>query len=269
MKDKDYLEFFSNQPKNIITSIDGNRGRGKTLLMTDFLAHNPNLPKYINYKTKLPNCLNLDISELLDLKANNRIMVAITESTTLLDTMKVNTYLGQWLSYVSMQSRKIGDYGVDVLIDTQVLSTIQNRFLTQVDLYISALGLGDKGFYYSLSFENLDINPFAFKKIKYLPFSEAFQLKDLYDTMEKFKPENLEDLKFNVTSRDKRKEIIDSLVKEILSNKEKYGIKGKTGLAGNTVTMKQISSILLDMGKSDDLSYYLHPKINLELSKSV
>ena len=36
--------------------------------------------------------------------------------------MKVNTHLGQWLSYVSMQSRKIGDYGVDVLIDMQVLS---------------------------------------------------------------------------------------------------------------------------------------------------
>ena len=29
--------------------------------------------------------------------------------------------------------------------------------------------------------------------------------------------------------------------------------------------MKQLSSILLDMGKSDDLSYYLHPKINMEL----
>jgi hypothetical protein len=269
MNNKDYLKFFSNQPKNIITSIDGKRGKGKTLLMTDFLAQNPNLPKYINYKSKLPNCFCLDVSELLDLKADKRIMVGITESTTLLDTMKVNTYLGQWLSYVSMQSRKIGNYGVDVLIDTQVLSTIQNRFMTQVDLYVHALGIGEKGFYYSLSFEDLDINPFAFKKIKYLPFNDAFMLKDLYNTMEKFKPENLEDLKFNVTSREKRKEIINNLVKEILRNKEKYGIVGKTGLAGNTVTMKQISSILLDMGKSDDLSYYLHPKINLELSRNV
>ena len=268
MKDKEYFAFFSNQPKNIITSIDGNRGKGKTLLMTDFLAQNPDLPKYINYETKLPNCNKLEVSELLDLKANKRLMVGITESTTLLDTMKVNTYLGQWLSYVSMQSRKIGDCGVDVLIDTQVLSTIQNRFLTQVDLYVSALGLGEKGFYYSLSFENLDYNPFAFKKIMYLPFCDAFQLKDLYNTMEKFKPENLEDLKISVMSRDKRKELIDGLVKEILEHKDKYGIKGKTGLAGNTVTMKQISSILLDMGKSDDLSY-LHPKINLELSRNV
>ena len=27
MNDKDYFKFFSNQPKNIITSIDGNRGK--------------------------------------------------------------------------------------------------------------------------------------------------------------------------------------------------------------------------------------------------
>lgn len=267
MNDKQYLDFFSNQPKNIITAIDGDRGTGKTLVMTGFLALNPKLPKYINFKADLPNIYPLEISELLELKADSRIMVGITESTTLLDTMKVNTHLGQWLSYVSMQSRKIGKEGIDVIIDMQVLSTIQSRFMTQVNMYIHALGLGEKGFYYVLSKENLEINPFAIRQLKYLPFHDAYKLKDVYDTMERFKPENVENLKLNVMSQEKRKVIVDELVKEILAHKEKYGIKFKTGKAGNTVTMKQISSILLDMGKSDELSYYLHPKINMELLK--
>jgi hypothetical protein len=265
MNDKQYLEFFSNQPKNIITAIDGDRGKGKTLIMADFLALNPDLPKYINFKADLPNTYPLEVSELLDLESDKRIIVGITESTTLLDTMKVNTHLGQWLSYVSMQSRKIGECGIDVIIDMQVLSTIQTRFMTQVNLYIHALGLGEKGFYYVLSKENLEVNPFAFRQLKYLPFSDAYKIKDIYNTMEKFKPDNIDNLKISVMSQDKRKIIVDELVKEILGNKKKYGIAGKTGKAGNTVTMKQISSILLDMGKSDDLSYYLHPKINMLL----
>jgi hypothetical protein len=268
MNDKQYLEFFVNQPKNIITAIDGKRGRGKTLLMTDLLAINPELPKYINFKAELPNVFPLEVSELLELNSEKRIIVGITESTTLLDNMKGNTYLGQWLSYVSMQSRKIGQCGIDVIIDMQVLSTIQSRFMTQVNMYIHALGLGEKGFYYILSKENLEINPFAYRQLKFLPYSDAYKLKDVYNTMEKFKPDNVENLKINVMSQEKRKIIIDELTKEILSKKEKYGIRFKTGKAGNTVTMKQISSILLDMGKSDDLSYYLHPKINMELLRS-
>jgi hypothetical protein len=265
MNDKQYLEFFSNQPKNIITAIDGNRGTGKTIVMTDFLAVNPDLPKYINFKAELPNIYPLEVSELLDLDSDKRIMVGITESTTLLDNMKSNTHLGQWLSYVSMQSRKIGQCGVDVLIDMQVLSSIQSRFMTQCNLYVHALGLDAKGFYYVLSKENLEVNPFAKRQLKYLPYSEAYSIKDVYDTMERFKPDNVENLKISVMSQEKRKIVINELVKEILKNKKKYNIEGKTGRAGNTVTMKQISSILLDMGKSDDLSYYIHPKINMEL----
>jgi hypothetical protein len=164
-----------------------------------------------------------------------------------------------------MQSRKIGKSGIDVIIDMQVLSTIQSRFMTQVNMYIHALGLGEKGFYYVLSRENLELNPFAKRTLKYLPFIDAYKLKDIYDTMERFKPENVENLKISVMSQEKRKILVDELVKEILSHKDKYGIRFKTGKAGNTVTMKQISSILLDMGKSDDLSYFLHPKINMEL----
>jgi hypothetical protein len=265
MNNKQYFSFFNNQPKNIITAIDGDRGKGKTLVMTGFLASNPLLPKYLNFKADLPNVFPLEISELLELEADKRIMVAITESTTLLDTMKVNTHLGQWLSYVSMQSRKIGNFGVDVLIDMQVLSTIQSRFMTQCNLYVHALGLGEKGFYYVLSRENLEINPFAKRQIKYLPYCDAFKLKDIYDTMERFQPDNVENLKISVMSQEKRKIIVNELVNDILKNKKLYGIENKNGRAGNTVTMKQISSILLDMGKSDDLSYYLHPKINMEL----
>ena len=265
MNNKQYLDFFSNQPKNIITSIDGDRGKGKTLIMTGFLALNPFLSKYINYKADLPNIYDLEISELMNLQSENRIMVAITESTMLLDSTKVNTHLGQWLFYVSTQTRKIGNKGVDVLIDMQVLSTIQSRFMTQCNLYVHALGLGEKGFYYVLSRENLELNPFAKRQIKYLPFSDAYKLKDIYNTMERYEPDNVEDLKISVMSQSKRKIIIDELTKEILAHKEKYGIKGKNGKAGNTDTMKQISTILMDMDKSDDLSYYLHPKINMEL----
>ena len=50
-----------------------------------------------------------------------------------------------------------------------------------------------------------------------------------------------------------------------MSNKEEYGIEGKTGKAGNTVSMKQVSSILMDMDKPDELSYYVHPRLNMAL----
>ena len=101
--------------------------------------------------------------------------------------------------------------------------------MTQCNLYVHALGLGEKGFYYVLSKENLEINPFAKRKIKYLPYSDAFKLKDIYDTMERFQPDNVEDLKISVMSQSKRKVIVDELVKEILSHKKNYGIEGKTG----------------------------------------
>jgi hypothetical protein len=267
MNDKQYFDFFSNQPKNIITAIDGDRGKGKTLVMNSFFALNPLLPKYLNFKSNLPNVYPLEVSELLELQSKLRIMVGITESTTLLDTMKVNTHLGQWLSYVSMQSRKIGECGIDVIIDMQVLSTIQTRFMTQVNMYIHALGLGEKGFYYVLSKENLEINPFAPRKLKYLPYSDAYKLKDVYNTMEKFKPESIDNLKISVMSQEKRKILVDEIVKELLANKSKYGIEGRNGKAGKTVTMKQLSGILMDMDKSDDLSYYIHPKINMELAR--
>lgn len=263
----EYYNFFSNQPKNIITAIDGDRGKGKTLVQTSFLALNPDLPKYLNFKAELPNVYPLEIDELLELKSKKRLMVGITESTVLLDTMKVNTHLGQWLSYVSMQSRKIGECGVDVLIDMQVLSTIQTRFMTQVNMYVHALGLGEKGFYYVLSKENLELNPFASRQIKYLSYKDAYILKDKYNTMEKFKPDNLETLKINVMSPEKRNITVNEIVEELLKNKHKYGISEKTGKIGHTVTMKEISSILLDMKKSDELSYYIHPKINRELLK--
>ncbi len=73
---------------------------------------------------------------------------------------------------------------------------------------------------------------------------------------------------FKKETEERRKIMIDELVREILGNKKKYGIEGKTGKAGHTVTMKQISSILLDMGKPDILSYDLHPRINRELLKA-
>ena len=40
----------------------------------------------------------------------------------------------------------------------------------------------EEGFYYVLSVENLEFNPFAKRQLKYLSFSDAFKLKDKLKT---------------------------------------------------------------------------------------
>lgn len=255
---QDYYNFFTEQPKNIITSIEGDRGKGKTILQVYFLYKNPTLPKFVNYNLNLPNVKPLELDKILDFNYKERVMIGITESTTLLENQRAMTNLSLYLGYVAMQSRKIGESGLDIIIDEQILESIQNRFLTQCDIFITALGIGEKGFYYSLYLRKHKF--FTNPILKYINFETLYKIKDLYDTKEKIEPMNIENLKVSAMSPIKLKERINILADKILSNKEEYGIKNK-------ITYPQLNAILLEMEEPENLNYYLYGKINNVLNK--
>jgi hypothetical protein len=242
--------------ENIITAIDGDVGDGKTLLMTYFAWKNPSLLKRANYILNLPNVELLELDTLIDIKSEKKSMVFITESTTLLDNSRSMSNLNLYLSYVGMQHRKSN---TDILIDMQLLETINPRFLRLCKIYITALGFyGDKFYYKIVARKHQRYSNPVFRS---LSFETVCKFKDLYDTTEKIEPPNIEHLKNEVKNPKKLKEEVEALANEILDDKKKYGLPESV----KHISMPKISSILMKMEKSDSYSYYLHPTINAML----
>src|SRR5208283_2415547 len=229
---------------NRLIAIDGNRGAGKTALMTFFMWKNPILPKEVNFKLDLPNTKFLELDMLMkDFNNEKKGMIGITESIDLLDNRRSMSDLAKFMYRVTSQSRKIGK---DLLIDSLILDTIDWRFLKSCDMKITAWGENitdkmNKGFYYECIAKVSEIYSingrmkvsFGFSEpiIKYIPYEVFDEFKDLYDTMEITSTDDSDNLEINVMSDKKKREIILNLATEILGKRKEFGLSGKTHIS--------------------------------------
>lgn len=264
---------------NRIVSIDGDRGKGKTGLMTYFMWKNPTLIKEVNYNLNLPNTKQLELDMLLKNVNDEHIgMIGITESIDLLDNRRSMSDLAKFMYRVTSQSRKIGK---DLLIDALLLDTIDWRFLKSCDIRITAWGENltdkmNKGFYYECIARVRQIYyingmmkvffRFTQPVIKCIPYSIFNQFKDLYNTWEITSTDESDNLEISVMSEKKKREIINALANEIMSKRIEFGIANKSH-----ISHAEVSSILTDLNKPSNLEYDLHAKINrlIQIEKGV
>src|SRR5208283_961946 len=259
---------------NRLIAIDGNRGAGKTALMTFFMWKNPILPKEVNFKLDLPNTKFLELDMLMkDFNNEKKGMIGITESIDLLDNRRSMSDLAKFMYRVTSQSRKIGK---DLLIDSLILDTIDWRFIRSCDMKITAWGENitkdlNKGFYYeciakirqvySVNGQLKVMDVFSEPVIKCIPYEVFNQFKDLYNTIEITSTDDSDNLEISVMSEKKKRELINSLATEIMNNKKKFGIDNHS-----RVSHGEVCSILSDMEKPSNLEYELHAKINRMLN---
>jgi hypothetical protein len=265
---------------NRLVAVDGNRGSGKTLFIDYMFSKNPCISKECNFWCNLPNTKELELDMLLkDVNDDKRGMVGITESIDLLDNRRSMSDLSKFMYRVTSQSRKIGK---DLLIDALLLDTIDWRFLKSCDMIITAWGehLTDKmnnGFYYECKARIRQIYRINGKMkvafiwsqplVKCISYDIFNQIKDTYNTFEVTSTDDSDNLEVAVMSDKKKRVIIDSLAKEILNNKEKYGIiVNKINSKGLPIkphiSHGELLSILLDMKQPSGIEYELHAKIN-------
>lgn len=255
---------------NRLVAIDGNRGTGKTSLMTYFMWKNPDLNKEVNYNLDLPNTKKLEMDMLLkNFNDEHKGMIGITESIDLLDNRRSMSDLAKFMYRVTSQSRKIGK---DLLIDALILDTIDWRFLRSCDMKITAWGENitkemNKGFYYECIAKMRQIysvngnmkvtfmwsNPI----IKCISYEVFDKFKDKFNTFEITETDDSENLSVAVMSDKKKREIIIVLATEIMNNRNKFGIANK-----NHISHGEVLSILLDLNKPTGLEYELHAKLN-------
>ena len=255
---------------NRLVAIDGDRGTGKTSIMTYFMYKNPDLDKEVNYFLDLPNTKPLEMDMLLkNISDEHQGMIGITESIDLLDNRRSMSDLAKFMYRVTSQSRKIGK---DLLIDALLIDTIDWRFLKSCDMRITAWGENlteklNKGFYYECIARIRQIYSvngrmkvkyiFSSPIIKCIPYAVFNEFKDKYNTWEITSTDESENLEISVMSDKKKRILINNISTEIMNDRDKFGIANKSHISHG-----EINSILLDMNKPTNLEYDLHAKIN-------
>jgi hypothetical protein len=239
--------------------------------MVFFLWKNPDIPKEVNFKLDLPNTKRLELDMLLKCANDEKKgMIGITESVDLLDNRRSMSNLSKFMDRVTNQSRKIGK---DLLIDSIILDTIDWRFIKKMDLRITAWGENltdklNKGFYYECIARIRQIYTvngrikamfiWSEPQIRCIPYEVFNQFKDLYDTYEISETDESENLSVAVMSDKKKREIVDSLSKMIMNDRDKFGIDTNK----KHISHGEVLSILLDLSKPTGLEYELHAKLN-------
>ncbi len=195
----------------MLVSIVGNRGSGKTLLLTIIGCKTKRLI-YSNYKIKIKNYNPLEVIDLLTLKDN--VEVFIDEGYSWLESRTSSKVLNRYLSYIILQSRK---RTIDIYITAQMFSSVDIRFRQQSDVIVHCKRIKDI-FYYTF----YDLSKPNTSKRFILPFNKAKKYFKLYNTYEIIDSYEKEALEFSLISKNpkkllkKVKEVVD-IIKPQLS----------------------------------------------------
>ncbi len=228
----------------------GNRGTGKTLLLTRFMLKNKN-PFYTNFKIwkdKDNNILHplyneLHPEELLYLDTQPK-KIGITEAYEYFESRLGMGAFQRYMSYVTFQSRK---RGMDFIIDTQLDDTIDHRFLKLCD-YIIVAEAEQYGFHYYCS-NRRTIQEFD------IPFKQAEKIWNLYDSWEIITTPQVEYLgkQIEIQNRPKLKQKLHELEQRFY---EEYGEIEK-----RKITHAVVENFLLDIDESEVYSDYLYARL--------
>jgi hypothetical protein len=230
-----------------LIGIFGDRGSGKTLLLF-YLIIKSNLPVFSNFhfytdstkKILNPRYNELHPEELLHMDANPKI-IAITEAYEYFESRLGMGSFERYNSYMLFQSRKKRAH---YIIDTQLDSTLDNRFTKLCDLIIVAEA-EQEGFCYYCSNKKI-IREF------FITFKIAEKFWDLYDSWEIITTPQVERLgeQISLQNRTKLKEKLNELT---IKFKEEYG-----ELDNKKITHSLVDSFLLDKDESDVYSSFLY-----------
>lgn len=187
----------------MLISVIGNRGDGKTTLLTYFAKKLVNSKIYSNYKLKLKNYHKLELETLL--KLPNDITIFLDEGYTWLESRTSMSALNRYISYIVFQSRK---RTIDILITAQLFSTVDIRFREQSDIIVYCKRMKE-AFRYLFVF--CDSNKYL---NLYLPFDYCKKyIFDIFDTNEIIEPNDISTLEFKIKEKNPKKLAIK--IKEI------------------------------------------------------
>ena len=249
INNNDKNTLINNNSKLIL--ILGDRGSGKTLLLTRFILKN-NQPFYSNYKvykdstkTELHELYHeLQPEELLHLDMKPK-KIAITEAYEYFESRLGMGSFQRYNSYIVFQSRK---RGMSFIIDTQLDDTIDHRFIRLCD-YIIIAELDIDGFHYYCSNKKI-IKEFI------IPFKNAEKIWNRYDSWEVVTTPQIEHLghEIAVTNRVKLKEKLTELETKFYNEYgEKFGKK--------KITHAVVENFLLEIDESDVYESFLYAKL--------
>lgn len=231
--------------------IFGDRGSGKTLLLTRFLLKNL-FPFFSNYKVYKddtrkefhPLYNELYPEELLHLNVP-QAKIGITEAYEYFENRLGMGSFQRYMSYIVFQSRK---RGLDFIIDTQLDNTIDNRFVRLCD-YIICAEAENYGFHYYCSNKKF-ITEFN------ITFKEAEKIWGKYDSWEVILTPQVEHLgkQIEVQNKEKLKSKLAQLEEKFY---EEYGEDFKK----NRITHAVVENFLLDNDESDVYGDFLYARL--------
>lgn len=235
----------------------GDRGSGKTLLLTRFALKNQQ-PFYSNYKiyadntkTQLHKLYNeLHPEELLHLDMQPK-KILITEAYEYFESRLGMGSFQRYNSYIVFQSRK---RGMSFLIDTQLDDTIDHRFVRLCD-YIIIAELDVDGFHYFVSNKKI-------VKELIIPFKSAEKIWNRYDSWEVVTTPQIEHLgkEIEVTNKAKLKEKLVELEKRFF---EDYG----QNFDKKKITHALLENFLLEIDESDVYESFLYARLQKPILK--
>lgn len=230
--------------------IVGDRGSGKTLLLTRFLLKNSS-PFYSNYKVyeddekkNLHHLYNeLFPEELLTMDVTPK-KVGITEAYEYFESRCGMGSFQRYMSYIVFQSRK---RYIDFIIDTQLENTIDNRFVRLCD-YIIVAELESYGFHYYISNKKI-INEFC------ILFKDAEKIWNKYDSWEVVLTPQIEELGKKIEVQNKPK------LKQKLSELEQRFLKEYGDIKKIKITHAVVDNFLLECDESEVYSDFLYARL--------
>lgn len=201
-----------------LIGVYGKGGSGKNIIVMYLLVrYFPNIKKYLNFDTELPNAKKIDSIKLfeIDFNVNDIIIVVWDEAYTemedrnfMSDTNRINSYLlfqarKNNMTIISISQLDILDIRWDRLEDITILCRDRPIFDKNLNDY-----KGD--FYYYIS-NRRKVMPFK------LSYRTAKKLFPLYDTRQKILPKDFEIMKNKMLMKNpkERNKTIDKIVEEI------------------------------------------------------
>lgn len=222
----------------------GDIGSGKSLIMTYF-AKKYNIPTYADYRIDLPNCHILELDELIKMQYEE-VLILLDESDEFMNNRRSMSDLTLFLDYVWKQSRK---RKYEVVCSAQLMDVVDWRYIAKCPVTITALGQSKKGFEYLFTVKSI----FGDRNHKFtMPMKTAESLFPIYDTYEVINPPDIDNLVFEIQDPKKRLETIERVADLVQNNAIKLGIDTEKRL-----TEKKLKYILLNLGESEELAYYV------------
>lgn len=170
-----------------LTTIIGNKGSGKTLLLTIFASYSKR-EVLSNFWLKLNNYKKLTIMDILNIP--NKADIFIDEAHSWLESRLSSSALNIVSSDINFHSRKLY---VDIYLSTIMLSTIDKRFRFQSDFIIYCyprFNINTDDFIFQ--FEHTETNSIFIWKLPYKIAKKFFSIFNTYEVIESQQKDNLE-----------------------------------------------------------------------------